>query len=132
MSGAATESEAAAVNASLLVDPRTSLAVRPTKIADEGMLMTWVRTVPSMIGFAIYKSKPQGSKTTDRDPKNVGLTLDGPSLNGSVRSILGQHRRSPIPRPLREGWSILCCSWAFSLLRRVFWCSSNRAPGCPF
>ena len=94
MSGAATESEAAAANAS----PRKDLAVRRTKIANEGMLITCVRTVPSMIdlGFAIYKSKLQRSKITDRDPKNVGLMLDGPSLMAaSVQSSRSSTIGSP-------------------------------------
>jgi hypothetical protein len=132
MSGASTESEAEAENSNLLVDPRTGLAVRRTKIADEGMLMTWVRTVLSMIGFAIYKLKPQGSRTTDRDPKNVGLTLDDPSLMAaSVQywgSIDDPQSRVPFGRPSQ----FLCCSWAFSFMGRVFCCSSSRAPGCPF
>ena len=94
MSGAATESEAAAANAS----PRKDLAVRRTKIANEGMLITCVRTVPSMIdlGFAIYKSKLQRSKITDRDPKNVVLMLDGPSLMAaSVQSSRSSTIGSP-------------------------------------
>jgi hypothetical protein len=130
MSGAATESEAAAANAS----PRKDLAVRRTKIANEGMLITCVRTVPSMIdlGFAIYQSKLQRSKITDRDPKNVGLMLDGPSLMAaSVQSSRSVHdRQSRVPFG-RAGQS--CAAHRHS--HCGVGCSGvhqHRAPCCPF
>jgi hypothetical protein len=133
MSGAATDSEAAAANASPLVDPRKDLAVRRTKIANEGMLITCVQTVPSMIGlaFAIYKSKLQRSKITDRDPKNVGLTPDGPSLMAaSVQSSRSVHEpQSRVPFG-RAGQS--CATHRHSHCGAG--CSGvhqHRAPGCP-
>lgn len=92
MSVAATESEAAAGNAGQLVEPRRDPAVRRTKLAIESASMARLRTVLSMIsfGFATYKSKAQGPKITDREPKNVGFALDGlgtlPLMAASVQS----------------------------------------------
>ena len=137
MSGAATESGAAAANVGLLVDPRRDLAVRRTKIAIEGASMAWLRTVLSMIsfGFATYKPKTQGPKITDREPKNVGFALDGlgtlPLMAASVQSWGRIH--DPQSR-VRFGRASRSC---VAHRRSHCWGGrsgfhQHRAPGCPF